>query len=552
LVGLATVAVYLLHNLLWSIRNLFVSQWEYSAILFAVAGLLGAYLILRVLTGRAEGGCGTHKLLEAYHYSGGVLSERNTLGSTLASVTTIGLGGSAGLEGPSLLLGGGIASSIGRRLGLEPLNMRIYLLSGAAAGLSAIFKAPLTGILFALEIPYQRDLAKDAFIPATFSSLIAYFVSVGLLGPQHIFPYVPEPLVSSPTALLHGFLLGILAALTGRFFVFTYRWLGEKVPYPRIYGPIIGGAVIGAIGLFAPQVMGLGYGAIDAVLSGEFDIAVPVYILAILILKIVATSVTLRMGGTGGVFIPSIFVGAFLGLLYSKILYGTTDVSLVMAAMAAVMAATNKTLLAGVAFVAETVGPSSLIVSLVSATTSYFASGRSTFFKEVQPVKEPGKKEKSVSELYHIMNGKVGVLDSIKVSDVMTKDPVVLSENGSVLEYLRMVREHGHRVYPVVDSNGHIMGYVALEDLLVIPEDKWGLRIDQTLMRVPLLIRKDESLRRLVSKMIEVGADHAFVVEDDGKLVGVVATTDILRRLLEAAQLAARVSSDKKASLENE
>lgn len=153
LVGLATVAIYVLHDLLWSIRGTLVSRWEYCAVLFAVAGMLGAYLIIRASTGKEGCGCGTHRLLEVYHYEGGMLSDKETFGRTLAAVVTIGFGGSAGMEGPSLLLGGGIASSIGRRLRLEPVSMKIYLLSGVAAGFSAIFKAPLTGILFALEIP---------------------------------------------------------------------------------------------------------------------------------------------------------------------------------------------------------------------------------------------------------------------------------------------------------------------------------------------------------------------------------------------------------------
>ena len=544
-VGFATVALYLLHEWLWGVSAAVVSHNRYFLVLLTVAGLLGGYSILRFVTGRELSGCGTHMLLEAYHYSGGTISERDTIGGTLASVVTIGLGGSAGLEGPSLLMGGGIASSIGRRLRLDPESMRIYLLSGAAAGLSAIFKAPLTGILFALEIPYQRDLAKQAFIPATFSSLIAYFVSVGTLGPQHIFPHMAEGLVLSPAALFHAFLLGLIASAVGRLFVFAYERTGRAVAASsmnRFAYPVIGGAAIGLIGLYAPQVLGLGYGTIEGILSGEFDGMLPLFILGLLVLKIVATSITLRMGGTGGVFIPSIIVGALLGLLYSRVMLQTTDIMVVMAAMAAVMAATNKTLLASVAFVAETVGPSSIIISLVSATTSYFASGRATFFGEVQPVKEPSDKEKSVSVLYHMVDKRQGSIEAVKVSDVMTEDPVALSERATILECLEKVREHGHRVYPVVDDGRRVIGYVALEDLLSTPEEKWGLRIEQTLIRVPLLVRKDESLGGLILKMIERGADHAFVVNDyeNCRLLGVVATADVLRMLVGAAPPLAR------------
>jgi CBS domain-containing protein len=146
-------------------------------------------------------------------------------------------------------------------------------------------------------------------------------------------------------------------------------------------------------------------------------------------------------------------------------------------------------------------------------------------------VKEPSDKEKSVSVLYHMVDKGRGSIEAVKVSDVMTEDPVALSERATILECLEKVREHGHRVYPVVDDGRRVIGYVALEDLLSTPEEKWGLRIEQTMIRVPLLVRKDESLGGLVLKMIERGADHAFVVDDyeNGKLLGVVATADVLK-----------------------
>jgi len=135
------------------------------------------------------------------------------------------------------------------------------------------------------------------------------------------------------------------------------------------------------------------------------------------------------------------------------------------------------------------------------------------------------------------MDRRQGSIDAVKVSDVMTEHPVALSQRATILECLEKVREYGHRVYPVVDDEGRVIGYVALEDLLSTPEEKWGLRIEETLIRVPLLVRKDESLGELVLKMMERGADHAFVVDDYGsnRLLGVVATADVLKRLVGAA-----------------
>ncbi|MGQ9758983.1 MAG: chloride channel protein [Candidatus Methanomethylicaceae archaeon] len=535
LVGLGSVAVLLSHELLWDLLTSVISSHGYVIIIFTTVGMVLGYSILKVV-GREGVGCGTHRLLEAYHYSCGEISEKESVGSAAAAVLTIGFGGSAGLEGPGLLMGGGIASWVAKKTRVQPDELKIYMLSGAAAGLSAVFKAPLTGILFALEIPYQRDLVKDAFIPATFSSLVAYFVSVGFLGPQYIFAFASGPLLPSPSTILHALLLGLLAALCGRFFIFVYLWTGRiagRLKKKGIVLPIVSGGLVGLIGLYTPQVLGLGYGTINDVLSGELNYVAPVFIFIILIMKIFATSLTVRMGSTGGIFIPTIFVGALLGLLYSRVVLQFTDIRLVMATMAAMMASTNKTLLASVALVSETVGPSSIILSLVSATTAFFTSGRSSFYKGAQPLAETLDEKRSLEILYHmIRESGYGGLSRVKVSEVMVPDPIFVKRGMSIRECFEVVKAHEFRVYPVVDEEMRVTGFITIEDLFIIPEERWDLRIEDITIRAPILAKMDEDLASLVERMIEKTADHAYVVLEDGRLVGVVATMDIIKKLV--------------------
>ncbi|MGC8940294.1 MAG: chloride channel protein, partial [Candidatus Bathyarchaeia archaeon] len=164
-IGLAIFLLVYIYNVLNSV-SFFIISWNSMLLLASTTvALLGGYLTIIFLAENKKCGCGTELVIERYHFKSGFISLRDTIGRTLASAITIGFGGSAGLEGPSLLLGGGIASFITRRLKLSQNDVKKLFLCGAAAGFSAIFKAPLTGILFALEIPYKRDVETEVFIP---------------------------------------------------------------------------------------------------------------------------------------------------------------------------------------------------------------------------------------------------------------------------------------------------------------------------------------------------------------------------------------------------
>jgi len=243
----------------------------------------------------------------------------------------------------------------------------------------------LTGILFALEIPYKRDVETEVFIPASIASITAYFTSAVTLGTETIFP---NPTLIMPTLpiLAHAIFLGILAALVALAFMETFertntisKRLAGKVP--MLYIAIIAGLVLGVIGLFYPEALGLGYDFIHKTTTsklGEFSLTT---LIALLILKIVATSITLNFGGSGGLFIPSLYVGGALGLIYAQVLNLEPPVLCVMLAMAAVLAATSKSLLTSITLVAETMGPSFIIPTVVSAAVSYFLTGNRSFYK---------------------------------------------------------------------------------------------------------------------------------------------------------------------------
>ncbi|MEM0306914.1 MAG: chloride channel protein [Thermofilum sp.] len=527
-VGLSIVAVSIVFRALWEFSSRFLFYGSLWALLFGFLALACGLMVVRLVAGGEKGGCGTHRVVESYNFGDGFLGFRDSVERTLASVVTIGLGGSAGMEGPSLLLGGGVASSLYRLFGLEIGEARVYMLAGAAAGLSAIFRAPLTGILFALEIPFQRDLAKEAFIPATFSSVSAYLLTVMLLGTEKIFPAMGGGEYVSLQVLLHSFVLGVLAGLVSLFFVWLYEGLG-RFRLEGFSGPLVGGLLLGLTGMAVPGVLGLGYDSIHAVLSGEASSWSVAFILLLLFAKVFATSVTLNMGGSGGLFVPSLFVGAMLGAAYSRVTLGRDNAVLVMAGMASVVAAGNKTLLASIALVAETTGASSIIPSLVASTVSYYVSGRSSFYRDVQPIRELEEEKpffKILSDL-----GRTRLLYRIRVKDVMTRDVCLISEEEMISNAINLLKKAPEEPCFVVDSSGNLLGEVVLPDLLALPEDKWGMSLAFAPLKKPEVVSENTPLKELIEKMVETGKSHFLVMNDEGKISGYVSWIILLTRL---------------------
>jgi len=385
IIGLAIFLFIYIYKLLNS-ASLIIVNWN-SLLLLAstIVALLGGYLTIRFLAESKKCGCGTELVIERYHFKDGFISLRDTMGRTLASAITIGFGGSAGLEGPSLLLGGGISSFITRRLKLDQKDVKTLFLCGAAAGFSAIFKAPLTGILFALEIPYKRDVETEVFIPASIASITAYLTSALILGTETIFP-TPIFLMPTFSVFIHAIFLGVLAALVALAFIETLERtniISKRLAsrFPMLLMTIFAGLTLGVIGLFYPEALGLGYDFIHKITITELGELNLTTLTALLILKIVATSITLNFGGSGGLFIPSLYVGGTLGLIYAQILNLESPVLYVMLAMAAVVAATSKSLLTSITLVAETMGPGFIIPTVVSAAVSYFLTGSRSFYK---------------------------------------------------------------------------------------------------------------------------------------------------------------------------
>ncbi len=537
-IGLGIVVGYELLHLFSHQVEEYVHHNPYLIFLFPTIGIPVAFMIVdRFSTAKASGG-GSHRLLEAFHYEGGRMTLKDTIFEPLAAAITIGFGGSAGFEGPSLLLGGGIGSFVGQRLGLTADEVSIFLISGAAAGVSAIFKAPLTGIMFALEIPYQRDISREAFIPATLASISAYFTSISFIGSERLFPLLPSTMMD-PLIPVHALIIGVLSAVVGALFVKSYEFfhvLRTRVRLNKYFYALSGGIMIGVIGFYMPEVTGIGFTTLGAMIRGEFLGYSSALLILLMVLKMLATNITLNSGGSGGVFIPSLFVGASLGTLYTSLIPNSGGAFIVVAAMAAMIAAANKTLLTSVALVAETAGPSSIVVTVVAAATSYFVSGKVSFYGHVQPLEELLEEEEAVHVIRHILEKtrSRSELSKIKVEDIMHDDPVTLPEGLGIREALERVTSCPYAEYPVTRDN-RLLGIVTLEDLLVSTFDDEEKIIGDFRLTQARYVRVQDSLEDLIPLLEEGRQDCIYVVgdQDDPELLGVVSETDIRLKLLE-------------------
>jgi CIC family chloride channel protein len=361
-----------------------------AAFLLPFAGLVITGLLLRKYASEPYLS-GTEEVLNRYHGEKG-LGLRDGAVKFLASFFTIGLGGSTGLEGPSINAGAVVGSWVWRRflsrLALTKEDLRILLLVGASAGVAAVFKAPLTGIFFALEVPYRDHLASKAFLPSMIAGVTSYVTLASVEGTSPLFSFAQASsgftLYDLALASLFGVAIGVVAVLFSSIYhAASASMRNVKIPFMARFA--LGGAGLGLIALVVrlclgtPYTLGPGYQVIQGALSGTFAIQL---VLAILVLRMLATTLTLGTGGMGGMFIPMVLFGALIGSAFGLALHVSIAVS-VSVGIAAFMSAGYKTPISAVTFVAESTGSITyLIPAMVGSIVAYITSGTSSVSSE--------------------------------------------------------------------------------------------------------------------------------------------------------------------------
>ncbi len=289
--------------------------WWLILIVPALGGLLVGLLLQYALPKRRPEGVAD--VIEAKAIGGGHINFIHGLGSALVAAISLGAGASAGREGPAVHLGATLASGIGRHFQLPASAKRTLLGCGVAAAVSASFNAPIAGVLFALEV-ILAHYALSAFIPIVIASVCATLVTRNHFGdfPAFILPdYEITSYWEFPAFALLGITCGVVA-ICFQFVAMSAEWAARGITMPLWLRPVVGGVMIGAIGVFLPEILGVGYEATNAALTQKFTL---VMLLVLLVAKTVATSITLASRFGGGVFSPSLYLGAMTGAAFGII-----------------------------------------------------------------------------------------------------------------------------------------------------------------------------------------------------------------------------------------
>jgi CIC family chloride channel protein len=534
--GAILSAFWVAFNFVWGAVMPVILSQKRLTFLFTLLGLSLSFVLVYTFTPSRSTMSGTHVVLEKYHLGSGQMSTREAMINPLASFFTIALGGAAGLDGPAVTLGAGVSSIFSRALRFSPDRRKRTFLAGVASGMASIFKAPLTAILFALEIPYRRDLEREAYVEVAIAAVSSYLITIALLGPQSIFGVsVQIPRITLET-IASTLLLSVVCGLYASLFVRTYNLadaLGKRFFARGGFGLLllVGGLLLGLLGYLDFNAIGPGYNLVTG-LAGQTLTYTIIGLLALLLLRLLTTTVTLTFGGSGGLLIPSVVEGAVLGYLFSEILFGSANPLFVAVGISAMIAATHKVILTPIAFVAETLGLGAVVPAVLGAVFGNFVSGSLSFFP-TQPYSKVKEEELALERIYtKVLKTSPSILESVTVAEVMTRNPVTVRGDLTVEEALKVFESVPYRVLPVVDEMKRPVGMIKLEDVTTAPQRIMKMTVSDLFSEVPFTVSPSTTLQEVASMMINRGYDHAFVVDDDYKLLGVVAGIDIARKLV--------------------
>jgi len=437
----------------------------------ALGGLVSGYLVY-TFAPEAEGH-GTDAAIDSFHNKGGHIRGRVPWIKALASVATIGTGGSAGREGPIAQIGAGVGSLIGTKLGLSSSDRRILLLAGIAAGVGATFRAPLGGALFAVEVLYlETDFEHEALIPSIIASIVAYSVFGAATGWEPLLE-TPHFAFEQPRELILYLFLGVFCALLGIVYVkFFYRMrdLFAAMSIRPGLRPAIGGLGLGVLAYFVPQVLGSGYGWVQAALYGKVALWV---MLVIALAKILATSLTIPSGGSGGVFAPSLVIGALLGGAFGATceMFFPAMVAdpraYVLVGMAGFFAGVSNTPIATLIMVSELTGNYGLLAPLMLVCViSMIVYHRNSIYEN-----QVANRAESPA---HRGDFVVDVLEGVTVGDLAEQGhkPLIIEEHVSLSDILTRIAVAEGAYYPVVDGEGDLTGIFSVNDIRRILDEE--------------------------------------------------------------------------------
>ncbi|HXU47737.1 MAG TPA: chloride channel protein [Candidatus Binatia bacterium] len=468
----------------------------------------------------------TEEIVKSYHEHQGDIDMRPFFAKLFAAVTTVGFGGSAALEGPSIYGGGGIGSWLWTKMGrfrLTPRDRRIMLISGAAAGMAAVFRAPLTGLVFALEMPYKDDLAHEALLPSLIASVVAFVTLASFMGAQPIFDFGSARSFTGKD-LIWCALLGAIIGLIGMVFSITFRHARSffvKWAMPHWIKLTVGGFLTGLCGVVFVLIfrdglipMGPNYEAVGLILGAQHS---GLELVLFAVFKLAATLFSLASGGVSAMFVPLFLSGGALGTAFGQVLHSGSVELYAAVGMAAFIAAGYKTPLAAVTFIAEATGGHAFIIpAVIGSAVAYAVSG-----------------DASVSGDQRLHEGvRVHDLREAEVGQIMQRDIISVPASLNLREFEdTILKQSPHSTFPVMDG-ARVVGTISERSLIDgaerHPDMTVGDAVNREVRKIPRNCDAMEALRLLLA---EDAQPMLLVTNRNGKLEGIVTKSDLLEAL---------------------
>lgn len=495
----------------------------------AVGGLICGAIIYYFA--REAKGHGVPEVMEAVALRAGRIRPRVVIAKMVASATSIASGGSVGREGPIVQIGSAFGSTVGQWLRLDERRLRTLVACGAAAGIAGTFNAPVAGALFALEI-ILGDFGVRQFSPIVISSVAATVVGHHFFGDVPAFQ-VPQYAIQHYFELLAYAALGILAGLVAVVFVRVLYFSEDLFDRLKAWPPakaLIGGVLIGTLALRYPQIFGVGYEAVEQALRGETAWGL---LLTLAAVKIVAVSITIGSGGSGGIFAPSLFIGAMLGGAAGGVVHQLWPASTAgpgayaLVGMAAVVGATTHAPLTAIVIIFELTADYKIMLPLMISTISATLLSTRLLHGSIYTIK-------LLRRGVDIHKGRdISVLRHLAVRDQMRSDVVTVPPGAGLMEVIaQFVRHPGTTIF-VTDSDRRLLGVITADQLRTVmasPATFAPLIIahDMMLERGFPVVRPDDTLAHVMRSLERFRGEVPVVA--DGRLVGAIWPEDVIER----------------------
>ncbi len=537
----------IMKNIVFYIRELLTSDFSvsysnYLYVVYPAIGILATVIFVKFIL-RKPVRDGIPNVLYAISKERAIIKKHNTFSSIISSALTVGFGGSVGLEGPTVVTGAAWGSMIGKALRLNYKQLVAILGFAAAAAMSAIFKAPIAAIVFALEV-ILFDMTMTALVPLLIASITAALTSYIFLGQDILYPFVIDHKFElNQTIFYIG--LGLFTSLISVYFIKMYVLSGKV--FDRINNSfvkfLIGAGSLGGLIFLLPALYGEGYEAINEGLSGQLEFifdnsifykyseSIPIGLLllfAILMFKVIATSLTFRAGGVGGIFAPTLFIGTMAGLFFASVInyLGIAQLpvaNFALVGMAGMLAGVVHAPLTAIFLIAEITGGYDMFLPIMLVATISYSMAKLIVPKSIYTIQLKNRGEVIT---HHKDRALLSMMD---INTLIEHDFSTIDHEASLGDLVKVITHSTRNVYPVIDSEDNFYGIIFLDqirDIMFKPEMYEETAVHSLMFMPSNIVHFDDDMETIAGKFQHSGK-YNLVVLKDGKYEGFVSRANV-------------------------